>query len=269
MKTFTSPESFLVLLTAAMLAAPAALARDYGGLLESAHDQELALGIAHPSLQNGIRENPAGLGEITRTKLVVQDLSLSSTSPFSSNLAAAQVLLGNGTVGGSIGYDTLIPGSGGTLRAGLAFETTAVALGLSCSMGIGGGLSTSCNNFGVIFDPRGFLRVGAQVITGTNPQYGGGVAVDLSSAVTFATDATLLNGMTTIKPSFGFQTSSVFGQFGYALTSGNYSSATSSYSYVWGSGFSAGLGMRFGMGSSFAISYSQVSPLYAGLTLQI
>ncbi len=268
MKYFPKPKVTPALLIATMLSAPAAMARDYGGLSESAHDQELALGIAHPSMQNAIRENPAVLGSLSRTKLVVQDLSM-STSTLSPNLASAQILLGNGSVGGSIGYEATLPGNSGSLRAGLAFETSALSLGLSCSMGLGSGLSATCNNFGIILDPRGAFRIGGQLITGTNPQYGGGIAIDLGSSVTFATDATLLDGLTTIKPSFGFQASSVFGQFGYALTSGAYASATSNSSYVSGSGFSAGVGFRFGRDSSFAISYSQVSPLYAGLTLQI
>jgi hypothetical protein len=137
------------------------------------------------------------------------------------------------------------------------------SLGASCNTSLGSTVSVSCSHFGLIYDPKGKLRVGVNLITGSPAQVGVGVAGDVSNAVTLALDgstSTTGNG-SAIKPGIGVNVAPVQLAVGYGF-------AQDAGSAMIRSGISVGLGYSF---SKFHVQgyYDQLSQYFLGLAISL
>lgn len=201
---------------------------------ENQHALSLAAGIASPAMVTSLSENPAGLHYNSSTKFQVSLATHSSAfNPFGLD---GHFFTGNGWVGAGIGvatYNQFVSGSGSLalLDFGLGAEISALnmAVGIAGQYTLGSagnvwgtnGGTTWGGNIGLLFNPRGPLRIGItgyQVLAGLHA-IGAGVAYELNPWADFAVDGTLnpSSSALALKPELGIHLSNFQMNVGYGF----------------------------------------------------
>lgn len=245
--------------------------------LERQYTLGTAYGIAAPAFSTATWQNPAGLIYNERLKLLFAGAS--STSSFSSVGLGGSLLMGNGLVGGAIGFQTFndqVSGGNslGLLNVGLAAYVPKfdLALGFTGAYRLFGnsyaghwGSGTWGLDFGLLFSPRGTFRVGitAYDLLSSTRALGAGVGFELSPWALLAVDATTLTSLRgiAIKPAL------TINLYDFNLTAG-YGLGIETSSTPW-TPLGASFGLAFWVGSHLNLQFyfNELSYLYAGLSL--
>jgi hypothetical protein len=237
---------------------------------ETEHLLSVGAGIASPSITSAIGENPAGLVNNQRLKLLASAYSAGNDS-FDPLGYGATLFTGTGSVGLGLGYQGRTgDGTTGSLVYGLAGEISALkmALGVAGSFALedqGGGGRVGLD-VGALFNSKGDLTFGVTAfgVEGGPDAYGAGIAYAMRSGARLALDAGVNNDLEglRIKPGLLVSVDKIQLAFGYGLkvTDGGGSHI--------GDGLSLGLGFELGQNFHFQAYYNQLAKYFLGLTFR-
>jgi hypothetical protein len=247
---------------------------------EAAHALSIGAGISSPSNNSALVENPAGLSYNEDTQFLGEaGWTNSNLNPLG---LGGFILLGNGHVGGGLGFQTFSrqgdnAGNVTLFNFGIATEIDS----LNLSFGVTGnyvvsqngataglGNSSSLNgDIGILYNPRGNVRLGFaafQVFSGVNA-LGAGIAAQASDWATFALDGSMSPQGTgkIIKPGMGIYLSSFQLTIGYGYNLDN-----TGNDWI-RQGWAYGLGIRLSQNVHLQAYYNQLALYYAGLIIRI
>ncbi len=235
-------------------------------LREEFHYLPVGAGVSTPSVLDGLRDNAAIQHAHHRVK--VQLMGLTNTTTFNPTTAGAHLMLGTGFLGGQLGFETALPGwTSPSIRAGLGFNIVPIrlAIGTSCSATLANGISVSCNQVGLLFNPRGPIRVGAQITALAYPlPTGFGIAADLGSILTAAVD-----GSTTFGPNMGLNLVPGLGfRIAFIQFSAGYGFRVLQGTYPLADGFRGAANLIFGRFVAVSFHYNHDGLMHGMLTLR-
>ncbi len=256
---------FLVAIVASVSAATAE-ARS-GGSDELSHFLSNGYGIAAPSPGLALYENPTGLTYNLGAKA---QLSVIGADNFDPALPGAHLLLGNGSVGGAVGYRHGPADStdGHSLEYGLAatMDSVNLALGIAGALTFNDNTSASDLNVGLLYNPNGKTTFGMTafgILDGVG-SYGAGLAFDLSSNASFALDTRTdadFEGWS-LKPGLGIHLTELQLNVGYGFN-------VTDRGGPGGDGVSVGLGFKIGNSVYFTAYLEQISKYFASLQFRL
>jgi hypothetical protein len=232
---------------------------------DDAHLLSLAGGIASPSFNSSLFENPAGLVFNHETRV------LGSVASETSNLnpldLGVGLYLGNGSIGGAFNLNDNTASSGGlgySVGLGASIDSLGVAFG--AALHSGSGLGTSCD-LGLLFGPKNKVHGGFTAYDVTNgiSAFGGGIAADVGSGASLGVDASTTPKFkgTTFKPGLSVQASSLQLSMGYG-----FSVDQSNTSYL-RTGVSVGAGVKLTESLHLQAYYNELEEYFAGLSVKL
>lgn len=215
----------------------------------------IGAGISSPSLIS-TTYNPAGFTANTRSKIDGFSSFSTSTGAKNPQTYGGGFFSGNGKFGGGIQFTRYQTSNSSTVQPGFAFEATSIktSFGLVCSIQTTS-FSLSCNNFGLLFDPKKSFRFGAKIVTSSSsPLVSGGLSFELNKTLTFALDATedFTYKTTTLTPGLGVNAQNFELMASYSMQL----KSASSGSYLFGLGWSLSKDFKLVAYSNFSSSHT-------------
>jgi hypothetical protein len=233
---------------------------------ELSHFLSIGAGIASPSPNLALLENPTGLAYNTGAKVQASVRAGGGFDPLNPGL---HLLLGNGSVGAAVGYRHSSSDStdGNALEYGLSasIDSINMALGLGGSLTFNDSSANSDLNLGLLFNQNGTITFGAtafSVIDGPS-LYGVGASLDLSQYATLALDGISNSdfNMWSMKPGLGIHLSELQLSVGYGFDVNRGGAGRD--------GISVGAGFKLGSSIHFAAYYEQVSRYFASIQFRM